>query len=93
MRHVMFVMLLCSCAAILPKGRILTAAEIEANYKEFYKELTREDEGIIIGPNIDHFAKAKAIADKKKVDRRRVIDAVTTVMWNKILLMRRCSTC
>ncbi len=88
MRHVVFVMLLCSCASLSPKGRILTAAEIEANYKEFYKELTFEDEEIVIGINIDHFVKAKGIADKKKVDRKRVISAVTTVMWNKVLLTK-----
>ncbi|TSC85102.1 MAG: hypothetical protein G01um101413_486 [Parcubacteria group bacterium Gr01-1014_13] len=84
----MFVMLWCSCASLSPQRRVLTAAEAEANYQEFYKELTFEDRELAADSKVDHYAKAKAIADKKKVDRRVVIAAVTATMWQKVILTR-----
>ena len=84
----MIAVLLCACASLPSGRRVLTAAEVEANYQEFYKELNSEQKEPAIGPNTDHYAKAKAIADQKKVNRGRVVKAVTTVMWQKVILTK-----
>ncbi len=76
MRLTMIAMLLCACATFTSTRR-LTPVEVEASFKEFSKEFY-----------IEHFDKAKAIADKNKLDRRRVVEFVTTALWQKVILTK-----
>ncbi len=78
MRHSMIAILLCACASGISMKHptaveVDRAAEIEANYREFQEELTDGD-----------YDKAKATVDQKKVDHRKVVEAVLTAMWRKM---------
>lgn len=78
MRHVMIAILLCACSAASSTSvRRLTAAEMAAGYKEFQNELF-----------VEHYDKAKAIADKNKLDRGRVASDFTTSIWQKLVISK-----
>ena len=66
------VMWLCACASIT-SARHQTAAEVKANYVEFYKEFMA-----------GHYGRANAIASQKKVNRQMVVDIVLAEMSRHI---------
>ena len=73
MRYTMIAVLLCACAHFTPVNRP-TSAEAEANYQEFYKEFTA-----------GRHSEAKIIADKKKVDRHKVVKVVLAAMGQQVV--------
>ncbi len=82
MRHLIIAFLLCACgAASVTSGRQpagpFSKTEVESAYKEFQKELL-----------VDHYDKAREIADQKQLNNGRITQIFITSIWQKLVIAK-----